>query len=140
MLDLLHRFCVCVCVSERESFLHNSPSGKVKASLGDGMKENVKPHQSLRIPNRASYGEADGECLIIPPGGRRTINHGHRKDACRLHHTVPPGLGNCPYPPTLSFIFSSLPSSFLWDVLSPLASLSVLSQCGFLGQLESEIS
>ena len=33
MLDLLHRFCVCV--SERESEFSVSPSGKVKASLGE---------------------------------------------------------------------------------------------------------
>lgn len=52
--------CACVRVSVRESFLQHSPSGKVKASLGDGMKADVKPHQSLRIPNRASYGEAGG--------------------------------------------------------------------------------
>lgn len=75
----------------------------------------------------------EGGCSIILPGGRKTVSHGHRKDACRLHHAVPLAL-KLSLSPHISLHFSpSLPSSFLWDFLSPLALVSVLSpEWGFL--------
>lgn len=120
---------MCVCQWDRESFLHNSPSGKVKASLRE-WKERECETTVTENPRWGQLWRSRGGCSIILPGGRKTVSHGHRKDACRLHHAVPPGLGNFPYPPTFPFIFSSLPSSFLWDFLSPLALVSVLSQSG----------
>ena len=117
---------LCVCVSETERvFCITVLQGKSRPLWGNGRKGNVKP-QWLRIPDGASYGEAGGavrssclveEKLLVMATGRMPAD-------CTMQSLL--ALETFPIP----HIFPSLPSSFLWDFLSPLALVSVLSQSG----------